>query len=69
MLAFDRYLDPYSDLPNPYLKKEFIEDTLIEICKNIAQKGEKTRFSEIFDYLYEYIEDNLENFIEEVDYE
>ena len=46
-------------------KPRLIEFVIMDICRNIANKGNKTRFPEAFDCLYEYIEDNLEKFLPE----
>lgn len=47
-------------------KPEFIEETVKQVCDNIAYRGERTMYKEIFDMIYEYIEDNLNNFFPEV---
>ena len=47
-------------------KPEFIEETVKQVCDNIAYKGENIIYSQIFDLLYEYIENNLNDFIPEV---
>ena len=58
MFAYSRP-DEWED----YYKPKFIESTIQDICKNIYEKGELSSFNEVFDLLYEYIEDNLEKFL------
>ena len=40
-----------------------------EICDNIAKKGERNQYSEVFDLLYEFIDDNLDKFLPEADHD
>jgi hypothetical protein len=47
-------------------KPEFIEETVRQVCDNIAYRGEKTLYKEIFEMIYEHIEDNLNDFFPEV---
>ncbi len=54
--------NPPADDWEDRIKPTFIEHTIREICENIAKKGERGSFPEIFNHLYEYVEDNLEKF-------
>lgn len=58
-------LEPRFDLWNDRNKPKFIERKIEEICASIARKGQESQFPDVFDYLYEYIEDNIEKFLEE----
>lgn len=69
MFAYETATEPHVDYWQEYGKAEFIEEKLQEICKNIAEKGTKTCFTELFDYLYEHIEDNIELYLPEADYD
>jgi hypothetical protein len=53
--------DDWNDRDKPIL----INIKIQEICANIGKKGEKCSFPEIFDYLYEYIDNNIEKFLGE----
>ncbi len=61
MFYYEPPCDDWVDRDKPRL----ISNTIEEICKNILEKGEHSRFSEIFDYMYLYVEDNIENFLPE----
>jgi len=61
------YLEPPCDDGLDRDKPAFIEFKIEEICESIAKKGKHSPFHEVFDYLYEYIEDNLEKFLPEQD--
>lgn len=58
-------INPPSDYWKDYAKPKFIEQTLKDICENIAKKGSATHFEDVFTSLYEYIEDNIEKFLPE----
>lgn len=55
-------INPPCDDWEDRIKPSFIENTIREICENIAKKGENGSFPEIFTHLYEYIEENLEKY-------
>lgn len=69
MFAYEPPLNPPCDEWEEYEKPAFILETIKEICTNIAKKGEKTSFQSIFDLLYEHIDDNIEKFLPEADYD
>lgn len=68
MFAYEPPLDPPCNYWEEYEKPAFIEGKIIEICENIAKKGTKTSFTDVFDFLYEHIEENIEKFLPEVGY-
>lgn len=41
------------------------EMTIENICKDILRRGDRTLYQDIFDYILEYVEDNLEKFLPE----
>ncbi len=59
MFSFETPRDDWEANIKPYL----IEDRIREICANISKKGDQSSFPDIFQTIYEYIEDNLEKFI------
>jgi hypothetical protein len=69
MFAYEPHLEPPCNYWEEYKKPAMIEKKIIEISKNITEKGNNTFFSEIFDYMYEYIEDNLEKFLSHAEYD
>lgn len=44
---------------------DLIDDKLKYVCENIARKGSSTHFDEIYDLLFEHINDNIEKFLPE----
>jgi hypothetical protein len=44
-------------------KPKLIQNAIEEICESILKKGDSSKFPEIFDYLYLYVEDNIEKFL------
>lgn len=69
MFAYEPPLNPPCDAWEEYEKPAFIMDTIKDICENIFRRGEKSDFSDVFDLLYEHIEDNIEKFLPEPDYD
>lgn len=63
MLGYEPPLEPPYNLWEEYEKPIFINNKIKEICHSIAVKGENGEFSEIFDLLYEYIDDKIEKFL------
>ncbi len=59
MFKYEPPCDDWEDRDKPMLINFKIQD----ICANIAKKGEKSSYPEIFDHLYEYIQDNIEKFL------
>ncbi len=69
MFAYELPLDPPCDKWEEYEKPMLIKNLIKEICGNIVKKGEDSRYADIYDNLYVYIEDNLEKFLHEDFYE
>lgn len=46
------------------IKPAIINDKVLEICTNIANRRDENSFPAIFQHLYDYIDDNLEKFID-----
>lgn len=67
MFAYEPPIDPPCNYWEEYGKKLFIENKIREICAKVASKGENCEFSDIFNFLFEHIEDNIETFLPEVD--
>jgi hypothetical protein len=44
---------------------DLIDDKLKYVCENISRRGADTHFDEIYDLLFEYINDNIEKFLPE----
>lgn len=59
MFAYEPPIDPPCDYWEEYGKPDFIKQKINEICKSILEKGDKTPFQEIFDYIYENVEEKL----------
>ncbi len=51
------------------IPESFIENKVQEICKSISKEGEQSSFTDIFLMIHEYIQDNLEKFLPEKDYD
>ena len=64
-------LDPTSSLDHfeSFVKPKIVRQVIQDACENIAKKGESTFYSDIYDALVEYINDNIEKFIEERSYD
>lgn len=62
MLNRERNLEPLVNYWQAYGKHKFISDKIQEICSDIASKAEITSFHEIYDLLYEHIEDDILKF-------
>lgn len=45
-----------------YEKPVIINGIAQEICDNIAKKGKRSMYTDIFDLIYEHIEDNFMNY-------
>lgn len=45
--------------------ERMLEDKLQEVCQNIADKGLGSRFDDLVDMIYEYIDDNFDKFFDE----
>ena len=69
MFAYDTGIEPPVSAWEEYEKPEFIVATITKICEDIVKRGSKSKFSEIFDMLYEHVDDNLELFEDEVVYD
>lgn len=69
MISYEKPLDPPCDEWKEYKRPQFIEHKLQEICRNIAEQGTNTFFYEEFDFLYQYIEQNLENYLPKVEHD
>ncbi len=65
MCVYQLPTEPPIDDWNDRDKSKFIEMKIEEICHSIYRRGENGRFPEVFDYLYQYIEDNIEKFLGE----
>lgn len=48
--------------------QEWMEDKVCELCTDIARRGERVH-TELYDLIWEYIEDNLEKYMEEPSYD
>ena len=59
----DAFENKWKGFLNPELMKNFVAD----ICENIFKKGEETRFNDVYDLLYEYVQENIDNFLGEND--
>lgn len=64
MFAYDYKLEPDMDCWEDYKKEEFIHDMIMNVCTSIAKKGNKSPYSDVYDKLYEYVEDHLDWFFE-----
>lgn len=69
MFAYEPSLEPPCNVWEEYEKPAFILSKIQEICEKIVQKGEKSGFPEIIDLLYEHIEEHLEKYLPEPDYD
>jgi hypothetical protein len=56
-------LETPTDDVDEYKIKQFVKEYLREICDDIAKRGEKTLYFEVYEKIAEYIEDNLECFM------
>lgn len=67
------HIDPPANPPcnywEEYGKPQLIQEKLQEICKKISQKGENSGFPEVFDIIYEYVEDNITKYLPEANCE
>lgn len=63
------YDEPKISAWQAYGKDEFIQEKMNTICLDIAKRGDKTNFDKFFDMLYEFIEENIEDFMEVSDVE
>jgi len=68
MFALEAPLEPRTNEWLDVRKPELIKASIEEICENIIRKGDRSRFPEIFDYIYLYVEDNIEKFLPEHDF-
>lgn len=69
MFVYKEQVEPYLHYWEDYKKPKFIMNKIEEICDNIAKKGERNQYSEVFDLLYEFIDDNLDKFLPEADHD
>lgn len=69
MFAYEPPLEPPCNVWEEYEKPAFIMGKMREICEKISQKGENCGFPAIFDLIYEHIDDNIEKFLPEADYD
>lgn len=69
MFAYELPLDPPCNFWEEYEKPTFIKNMIQEICDNILKKGEKTQFIQIFDLIYEHLDENIEKFLPEGTYD
>jgi hypothetical protein len=65
MFSYGLPTDPPCDEWEEYGKPTFINDKIYEICSNILRKKDKSDFSDIKDLIYTYIQEHLEEFLEE----
>ncbi len=65
MFIYDRNLEPQVNMWEEVTKPNIIEAKIYEICREICEKGSRSRFYEEFDCIYNYIEENLENYLSE----
>lgn len=63
MFLYDPPLNPPINEWEDNQKPTLIKNTIEEICKDILFKGKRSSHAEIYDLLYEYIEDNIEKYI------
>ena len=68
MLAYELPLDPPCDFWQEYGKDEFIQSKIQEICGDISSSGCKTLYMDLYDFLYECVEQNLDKYLPEVDH-
>jgi hypothetical protein len=68
MFAYEPPLEPPCNYWEEYEKPAFILDKINEICADIVKFGEKTRYQNFLDVLYEQVEENIEKFLPEADY-
>ena len=69
MFSYKLPLDPPCNVWEEYKKPAFILSKIQEICEKISQKGANCEFSTIFELIYEHVEDNIENFLSEDEYD
>lgn len=69
MFSYEPPVNPPCNICEEYKKPALIMDKIQEICDNIAKRGDKSYFSDIVDLLYIHIEDNIEKFLPEADYD
>ncbi len=65
----DLPIDPPDDVWNDLEKPRKIEKQIEAICSNILKYGASTQFEEIYDLLYEFINDRQEKYLPEEFYE
>jgi hypothetical protein len=61
------YLEPHSKFDLD--KEALIQSTIKDVCHSIWIKGLKSHYSEIYDMIYNHVEDNLDMTKEEADYD
>ena len=66
MFALEPSLEPFCDKWKEYEKPALIKKYIEEICEEIFKKGEKSRFQDIYNHIYEMIEDNFEEYKEKI---
>lgn len=69
MYSSELPLQPACDHWNEFEKPVIIANKIYEICENILKKGEHTFYQEVLNLLYEHIDQNIEKFLPESDYE
>lgn len=69
MFAYEPPLDPPSNIWEEYDKPAFIMQVLQDICENILKRGEKTDHQDVLDLVYEHIEEHLDKYLPEADYD
>lgn len=53
-------IEPPCDEWNEYTLPLMCRNRIIEICKDILKRADKTKFSEIYDAIYELVEADIE---------
>lgn len=62
-------INPPVDVWEEYEKPALITETILEFAKDVLKKGEHTEYNELYDYLYECIEENIQLYTKEHNYD
>lgn len=67
MFAYEPSFEPPVNRWEEEIKPKFIEAKIYEICSEICKRGSGGCFRKEFEFLYDYIEENLEEYLPEPD--
>lgn len=69
MFAYEPHINPPFDIWEDGRKPLFISEIISDICSNILKKGDRTEHNDLYDIMYEYIEDRIQKYLPEPEYE